>query len=644
MPSITQRQPAPTPVTDTVPLPREVPDLPEDVFQRFPSLRDWQEKEDAWWNRAYNALQDQNRTVAQTVSSTQQNARTLRVSFNQFRAEVTEEIDAIVDATGALARRIVTVSAMAGVPQNIKVQTTAPGTPSVGDYWIDTSDLTLPITYQWDGADWVEVTTQISFAGVADERTARVTADGYLEGKYTLVVTAGTVITGVNITSASGPGTNISNVAWTADQFQIYSGTAKKTMFVADAVQDKVRMAGVFTVDGATTSIYIKTTAGAGSYNSAGTPFFVDNTGRMSLGTGLVFDGSNLTITGAITADSGSIGGWTILSSTLSRNNAILDSAGQLVLGTSNDVVYLSATDSTYRIWIGNVTAGSASFRVTKGGTMTATNGVFSGSVTSTSGSIGGFTLGATTLTGTNITINANGGSGILVGPTISDCTVIAYAGLFDGVYKFVGGIEMWAWKTSGGGGQGRIQDSGGATTITLTGNGGVVSATTFSGSGTSLTGVLKSANNLSDLGSAASARSNLGVTATGSDTTYAFRSNDLSDLNSASTARSNLGLGSIATQASSSVSITGGNITGLTSFSANGYFFVNSGAPSTDIAANNLRVFSDAARTSQTARIDAATGFYYVQGNQVVGARGTRGAAGLTEVVALLDAWGAWA
>lgn len=49
--------------------------------------------------------------------------------------------------------------------------------------------------------------------------------------------------------------------------------------------------------------------------------------------------------------------------------------------------------------------------------------------------------------------------------------------------------------------------------------------------------------NNLSDLGNAATARTNLGVTATGADTTYAFRSNNLSDLGNAATARTNLGL-----------------------------------------------------------------------------------------------------
>lgn len=72
-------------------------------------------------------------------------------------------------------------------------------------------------------------------------------------------------------------------------------------------------------------------------------------------------------------------------------------------------------------------------------------------------------------------------------------------------------------------------------------------------------------ANNLSDLASASTARTNLGVTATGADTTYAFRANNLSDLANAGTARTNLGLGTIATQDAATVAITGGSITGIT-------------------------------------------------------------------------------
>jgi hypothetical protein len=92
-------------------------------------------------------------------------------------------------------------------------------------------------------------------------------------------------------------------------------------------------------------------------------------------------------------------------------------------------------------------------------------------------------------------------------------------------------------------------------------------SAASVSITGGSITGItdLAVADGGTGASSAADARTNLGVTATGQDTTYAYRSNNLSDLSSASTARTNLGLGSIATQAANSVSISGGSITGIT-------------------------------------------------------------------------------
>jgi hypothetical protein len=61
------------------------------------------------------------------------------------------------------------------------------------------------------------------------------------------------------------------------------------------------------------------------------------------------------------------------------------------------------------------------------------------------------------------------------------------------------------------------------------------------------LAGILGLANGGTGGTSAATARTNLGVTATGADTTYAFRANNLSDLANAATARTNLGLGTIA-------------------------------------------------------------------------------------------------
>ncbi len=144
--------------------------------------------------------------------------------------------------------------------------------------------------------------------------------------------------------------------------------------------------------------------AGAAFASRATAPFRVTEAGAVVA--------TNATISGSITATTGSIGGWVIGATTLSGTNAVLSSAGSLVLGTANDVVIVDANDATYRLWIGNATAGSASFRVTKAGLMTATAAVIGG--TGTAGNYvsitsAGLQVGDNTASGV-IYINNNAG------------------------------------------------------------------------------------------------------------------------------------------------------------------------------------------------------------------------------------------
>jgi len=99
----------------------------------------------------------------------------------------------------------------------------------------------------------------------------------------------------------------------------------------------------------------------------------------------------------------------------------------------------------------------------------------------------------------------------------------------------------------------------------THTGSGTYSAWTINLGGLTSAGGALLSVNNLSDVASVSTSRANLGVTATGQDTTYLYRTNNLSDLDSVSTARTNLGLGTMATQNSTNVSISGGTLASVT-------------------------------------------------------------------------------
>jgi len=88
--------------------------------------------------------------------------------------------------------------------------------------------------------------------------------------------------------------------------------------------------------------------------------------------------------TGTITANAGTISGWTMSGTTLSKNNVILDSAGKIQVGAAaNTSVYIQSVagtspTKTYVMWAGNnIPDSNAKFKVGADGVLYATGAVF---------------------------------------------------------------------------------------------------------------------------------------------------------------------------------------------------------------------------------------------------------------------------
>lgn len=173
-----------------------------------------------------------------------------------------------------------------------------------------------------------------------------------------------------------------------------------------------------------------------------------------------------ITKAGVLNAVSGVVGGWTLSSTHIEGTDVTLNPNGNITVGSSNNVARLSSSDASYRLWVGHATAASAPFRVTQAGLMTATNANVTGTVSSTSGEIGGWSISSSTLTGGDVELDS---SGVI---TVGSSNNVAIMSSVDSTYR------LWVGHATAGSAPFRVNQSGALTATSGTIGGWTINGT----------------------------------------------------------------------------------------------------------------------------------------------------------------------
>ena len=215
-----------------------------------------------------------------------------------------------------------------------------------------------------------------------------------------------------------------------------------------------------------------------------------------------------VTQAGLVTATAGTIGGWVLGSTTITD------------LSTKTGLSSAVTGGDDIRFWAGNTNPGLAPFLVTESGALVASSATITGSITATTGSIGSWVIGTTTITGTGVTLsNGLADAYISFGVTPPAIATVG-TGIFinkTGLYGLNSNVQNF-----------KIDATNGYITAIAGTVGGCTLASTSIGSSTFVSGPLGSGWNISNTGTAEFQN----VTVRGSIRTTVFEKDTISAVN----------------------------------------------------------------------------------------------------------------
>lgn len=321
----------------------------------------------------------------------------LSSNFGNFQSSATTTLNTHTSQIGSMSSQITTLNSRVNTKNSTWIQASAPsilgtpGTAAVGDLWINTSNNWR--LYRASNSGWVDVTdTRIPAlqSAVSAETTTRATADGFLSGKYTMTVAAGNVVTGMQITSASAPnGGTVSEVKFQADKFQIWNGSTGLAPFTVSG--GVVRITGSLVIEPSDIGDGLLEVGGAAGDVNAGSTTIQGSKITTSTITALQIAAGTITsaeiAANTITANNilaGTITGARIAANTITATNIAANTI------TADRLAALLIITNTIRS--NNYVANSAGWQIT-GTTAEFNNVTVRGTIHSTVGTIGGWTL-----------------------------------------------------------------------------------------------------------------------------------------------------------------------------------------------------------------------------------------------------------